>query len=153
MLDAVKLNARARAFPPVPTAVVIPVIVAAKPATAVIPVKVSTESAGAETRTCGGAVRVYPKPALVTDAELIKSFTIATVPVAVVPTPTPTAFGAAIFSVAEPEYPAPSSVTFKELIVPVEETTAVTAADTCSVDVFTSNPLTLVILIEDSFSS
>ena len=58
VLDAVKLNARARAFPPVPTAVAIPVIVAAKPATAVIPVKVSTESDGVETRTCGGAVRV-----------------------------------------------------------------------------------------------
>jgi len=70
-----------------------------------------------------------------------------------VPTPTPTALGAAILTVAEPEYPAPPEVTSKELMVPVLDTTAVTPADTGSVVVLTSNPSTEEIMMEDSFSS
>ena len=50
------MNLSARELLPVPTVVPIPVTVPAKPATALIPDRVSNETDGNEVRTCGGAV-------------------------------------------------------------------------------------------------
>ena len=74
---------------------------------------------------------------------------------AVVPTPTPTDFGAEIETViAVPTYPDPPLVIVKALIVPPAETVAVIAAATGSeAPPLTIRASTVSITIEDSFSS
>ena len=69
---------------------------------------------------------VYPNPGFVIVDDVIAPPDIDTVAVAVVPTPTPRDFGAAIDTVADPVYPDPPLTMERELIVPAAETTAVT---------------------------
>ena len=95
VLSALKKNLSAVKCPPIPFVVVIPVITPVYPSTFSIVLILSVRFCGCCIITCGGVVKVYPKPIFSIETDDTEPFVIVALAKDVVPTPTPTDCGAA----------------------------------------------------------
>ena len=109
---------------------VIPVIIPVNPSTLLIDVNFSVWYSGSSTITCGGVNAEYPKPGLVTVADVITPLVIVAVATALVPIHTPIEGGALIYIDTDPLYPEPPFEISTDEIVPAADTIAVAAAPT-----------------------